>query len=98
MISASDESSWLDINLRTRRSGDYIGTGNGSKKLQDFLVDEKVPKASRDEIKLAAIGSEILWILPNEMFKSECYKNNGKYSQNYQIDNSSENVLFLELR
>ena len=98
MISASDESSWLDINLRTRRSGDYIGTGNGSKKLQDFLVDEKVSKASRDEIKLAAIGSEILWILPNEMFKSERYRIKGKYSQKYQVDNSSERVLFLELR
>ena len=98
MISASDESSWLDINLRTRRSGDYIGTGNGSKKLQVFLVDEKVPKASRDEIKLAAMGSEILWILPNEMFKSERYRIKGKYSQKYQVDNSSERVLFLELR
>jgi tRNA(ile)-lysidine synthetase, C-terminal domain len=98
MIGVSDESSQLDVRLRTRRSGDYIGTGNGSKKLQDFLVDEKVPKASRDEIKLAAIGSEILWILPNEMFKSERYRIKGKYSQKYQVDNSSERVLFLELR
>lgn len=98
MIGVSDESSRLDVRLRTRRSGDYIGTGNGSKKLQDFLVDEKVPKTSRDEIKLAAIGSEILWILPNEMFKSARYRIKGKYSQKYQVDNSSERVLFLELR
>ena len=98
MIGVSDESSRLDVRLRTRRPGDYIGTGNGSKKLQDFLVDEKVTKTSRDEIKLAAIGSEILWILPDEMFKSERYRIKGKYSQKYQVDNSSERVLFLELR
>lgn len=90
--------SMLLINIRTRRHGDYIGTGNGSKKLQDFLVDEKVPRTSRDDIKIAAMGSEILWILPDIRFKSERYCNKGKYSQNYQIDNSSERVLFLELR
>ena len=89
--------SMLSITTRTRRQGDYIGTGNGSKKLQDFLVDEKVARTLRDDIKIAAIGSEILWILPDEKFKSERYRNKGKYSQNYQIDNSSERVLFLEL-
>nr|WP_298875974.1 tRNA lysidine(34) synthetase TilS [uncultured Mogibacterium sp.] len=90
--------SMLEIITRTRRQGDYIGTGNGSKKLQDFLVDEKIARTSRDDIKLATIGSEILWILPDEKFKSDRYKIKGKYSQNYQIDNSSERVLFLELR
>ena len=44
------------------------------------------------------MGSEILWILPDEMFKSERYRIKGKYSQKYQVDNSSERVLFLELR
>lgn len=90
--------STLSITTRSRRRGDYIGTGNGSKKLQDFLVDEKVARTSRDDIKIATVGSEILWILPDEKFKSERYRNKGKYSQNYQIDNSSERVLFLELR
>ncbi|WLD76706.1 tRNA lysidine(34) synthetase TilS [Mogibacterium neglectum] len=98
IVCATNVRSQLGINLRTRKSGDYIRTGNGSKKLQDFLVDEKVPKSSRDEIKLAVIGSEILWILPDEMFRSERYKIKGKYSQKYQIDDSSERVLFLELR
>lgn len=94
----NDTVSSLGLKLRNRRQGDYIAAGNGRKKLQDFMVDEKIPRTSRDAIKLAAIGNEILWILPDKMFKSECYKNKGKYSQNYQIDNSSENVLFLELR
>ncbi|ASS37751.1 tRNA lysidine(34) synthetase TilS [Mogibacterium pumilum] len=93
-----DAVSLLDLKLRNRRQGDYIAAGNGRKKLQDFMVDEKVPRTSRDGIKLVAIGNEILWILPDKMFKSERYKNKGKYSQNYQIDNSSEHVLFLELR
>lgn len=90
--------SMLSITTRARRQGDYIVAGNGSKKLQDFLVDEKVARTSRDDIKIVTIGSEILWILPDEKFKSERYRNKGKYSQNYQIDNSSERVLFLELR
>ena len=57
------------IVLRTRQDGDYImiGTGDGElhrKKLQDIFVDLKIPKSLRSQIPLAAIGKEILWILP----------------------------------
>ena len=56
------------IILRSRMWGDYIQIRTGGalhrKKLQDMLVDLKVPKEDRDQLKLAAIGSEILWILP----------------------------------
>ena len=57
------------IRLRTRQDGDYImiGTGDGElhrKKLQDIFVDLKIPKSLRSQIPLAAIGKEILWILP----------------------------------
>lgn len=59
------------IVLRTRQTGDYmtISTGGGlhRKKLQDILVDMKIPKSLRDQVKLAAIGSEVLWILPGEL-------------------------------
>ncbi len=41
----------------------------------------RVSKASRDEIKLAAIGSEILWILPNKKCLSQSDIGLRKYSQ-----------------
>ena len=56
------------IVLRTREDGDYmvIFTGGGlhRKKLQDLLVDMKIPKSTRGQLQLAAIGKEVLWILP----------------------------------
>jgi len=58
------------IELRQRRTGDWMAITTGGmlhrKKLQDMLVDMKVPKSLRDDLPLAAIGSEILWILPGE--------------------------------
>lgn len=87
----------LSIRLRTRRPADYISVGKGNKKLQDFLVDEKVPKSARDTVDFIACGDEILWILPRDDFKSERYRMRGKYSQKYQIDDNSKRVLFLEL-
>ena len=54
------------INLRTRRAGDYICLNeHTTKKLQDFFVDNKVPKSMRDKVQLVAWGSEVLWVLPS---------------------------------
>lgn len=63
------EQAEIQICMRTRQDGDYmrIRTGDGQlhrKKLQDLFVDMKIPKGLRDGIKLAALGNEILWILP----------------------------------
>lgn len=85
-----------NIKVRSRRSGDSIQTNNGSKKIQDLLVDEKVPKSHRDKIKVVAYGSEILWVLPDKNFKNDLYKKKGKYSQKYQISDKAERLLFLE--
>ena len=53
-----------DIVLRTRRPGDRIrpiGLG-GSKKLQDYLTDAKIPKEERDKIAVLCCGHEVLWV------------------------------------
>ncbi|MBE6036841.1 MAG: tRNA lysidine(34) synthetase TilS [Clostridiales bacterium] len=50
------------LQLRTRRPGDRIALKQGSQKLQDALVNAKVPKAARDTLPLVALGSQILWI------------------------------------
>lgn len=75
-----------ELCLRSRREGDFIAIKNGRKKLQDYLVDAKVRKNERDDVLLVAIGSEILWVVSTK-----------KYSHNYQINDMTERVLFLEL-
>ena len=60
--------------LRTRESGDYleINKNHGKKSLQDYLVNEKVPKEERDQVVLLACGNHILWVVGKRI--SEYYK------------------------
>jgi tRNA(Ile)-lysidine synthase len=54
------------LTLRNRRPGDRFcpaGMGGRSKKLQDYLVDEKVPRRKRDAIPLLCSGEDILWVV-----------------------------------
>ena len=63
-----------NVFLRTRESGDYleINKDHGRKSLQDYLVNEKVPKDERDSVMLLADGSHILWVIGKRI--SEYYK------------------------
>lgn len=63
---------WLDadrlpgpLSIRFRRPGDRIWPAgmDGSKKLQDILVDAKVPRPQRDRIPLLVGGDEVLWVI-----------------------------------
>ena len=60
--------------LRTREIGDFleINKDHGRKSLQDYLVNEKVPKEERDKVILLADGSHILWVVGKRI--SEHYK------------------------
>lgn len=60
--------------LRNRGLGDYleINKNHGRKSLQDYLVNEKVPKDERDRVILLACGSHILWVVGKRI--SEYYK------------------------
>ena len=56
----------LPLQVRNRRPGDRLhpaGLGGKSKKLQDLLVDAKIPRRRRDTIPLLCSGTEILWIM-----------------------------------
>lgn len=55
--------------VRTRRPGDrlYPVGMTGSKKLQDILVDAKVPRRQRDRLPLIGSGDELLWLLPDRL-------------------------------
>jgi tRNA(Ile)-lysidine synthase len=47
---------------RTRLPGDRICLPVGRKKLSDLLIDRKVPREERDQLRVLAAGSEVLWI------------------------------------
>ncbi len=51
--------------IRTRCTGDYlvVNQSGGRRRLKDYLIDEKVPRAKRDEVLLLAQGSHILWVI-----------------------------------
>jgi len=52
------------LTVRPREKGDFfypIGLGK-KKKLQDFFVDEKVPRDERDSVAIIVSGKEIVWI------------------------------------
>lgn len=84
------------LRIRGREPGDRINLGGFTKKLQDFLVDEKVPKIYRDEIKVLARGKEILWILPSEYFSKENLQKRGRLSKANNVDKDKKSVIVLE--
>jgi len=54
-----------DLAVRSRRPGDRLrplGLG-GEKKLQDILVDAKVPARERDGVPLVCSGDQIVWVV-----------------------------------
>jgi len=49
--------------VRSRRPGDRIHLpGIGTRKLQDVLVDAKVPREARDALPLVVVAGEIVWV------------------------------------
>ncbi len=75
-----------DISVRTRRTGDYlIVNGAGQrKKITRCMIDEKIPRESRDRLPLAAVGSEILWMV------------GGRINERYKITSETKNVLEIK--
>ncbi|MCD8012227.1 MAG: tRNA lysidine(34) synthetase TilS [Lachnospiraceae bacterium] len=54
-----------NLRLRIRRTGDYlvVNAQGGRKKLKDYFIDQKIPRAMRDRILLLADGPHILWVI-----------------------------------
>ena len=53
-------SSIFPITLRTRKDGDRFKIGNGTRKVKDLLIDEKIPSIDRDKLLLIEANDEIL--------------------------------------
>ncbi|MEA4922973.1 MAG: tRNA lysidine(34) synthetase TilS [Eubacteriaceae bacterium] len=77
------------IFARTREPGDFMALSVGHKTIQDLFVDMKVPKNLRDNIYMAAIGNEILWI-PEGVSRA-------RFSDNYAVTDETAKVLILEM-
>ena len=82
----ADKVNGRTLELRTRLSGDYIRPlgSPGRKKLQDWFVDQKVPRQVRDTTPLVCIGSEVLWIVGYRV------------SENYKVDEQTKRLIFVE--
>lgn len=81
------DSLWTQpLYIRTRRPGDSIVPlgMQGTKKLQDFFVDQKIPREKRDKIPLVCRGQDVLWIVGNRI------------NENYKVKKGTEKVVRLE--
>jgi len=74
--------------IRARKDGDYFypyGFGK-RKKLQDYFVDEKVPRDDRDRVPLIISGDDIIWVVG--------YRGDDRY----KITDSTTKILYLEAK
>ncbi|MBN2795502.1 MAG: tRNA lysidine(34) synthetase TilS [Clostridia bacterium] len=63
-----------ELKIRTRLPGDrFAPLGmKGTKKLKDFMIDEKIPAKDRDDVLLLCDDEHIIWVVGYRM--SELYK------------------------
>jgi len=74
--------------IRARKEGDFFyPSGFGKrKKLQDFFVDEKIPRDERDKIPLVLSGEDIVWIAG--------YRGD----ERFKITSDTEKIVMLEIK
>ncbi len=74
--------------VRSRRPGDRFHPqgAKGSKKLKDFLIDQKVPLARRQKLPLVTVGEEIIWLAGLRI------------AHPYRITEQTKQVLTLEYK
>lgn len=84
---AKVEALGLPLTLRTRQPKDRIHPlgSKGSKKLQDYFVDAKVPRDLRNQIPLVCCGDQILFI------------RGGALSETVKVTEDSKYVLLLDI-
>jgi tRNA(Ile)-lysidine synthase len=79
----------LPLAVRSRRPGDRFRPlgAPGGRKLQDFLVDRKVPRAERDALPLVVDGRDrIVWVVGQAV------------AEDFRVTDPSQGVLLLKVR
>ncbi|MBQ7954746.1 MAG: tRNA lysidine(34) synthetase TilS [Lachnospiraceae bacterium] len=74
--------------IRNRNAGDYLTINSqlSKKSLQDYMVDEKIPKGERDDIWLLTRENHVLWVIGHRI------------SEEYKIDANTKKILQIQLR
>jgi len=86
-FASADPALWNQpLFLRSRQPGDFIVPlgMKGSKKIQDYFVDRKIPRENRDTVPLLCRGMEVVWI-PG-----------GVLNEKYRAEKDAETLVFLE--
>ncbi len=75
------------IAFRVRKKGDFLTINErmGHKSLQDYFVNEKIPKAERDSFYVLADGSHIMWV-PGY-----------RISEYYKVSETTLNILEVKI-
>ncbi len=76
------------LTIRSRKAGDYfypIGLGN-KKKLQDYFVDEKIPRDERDAAPLITSNNNIIWVVGHRL------------DERYKVEKDTKRILKFEIR
>lgn len=74
------------LQIRTRRTSDFISLPGGSKKLKKLFTDDKISRAERDTLPLIVDGSEVVWIVGNRL------------NSNYYITDDTKEALEIQIR
>ncbi|TAL26609.1 MAG: tRNA lysidine(34) synthetase TilS [Nitrospirae bacterium] len=76
------------LTVRGRKAGDFFyPAGFGKrKKLQDYFVDEKIPRDERDSIPIVLSGDDIVWV--------------GEYRQDerFKVTAETKKIIMLEIK
>ena len=78
------------IEIRHRQQGDVMRLNVGTKKLQDIMVDNKIPVKERDLATVVAIGNDVLWLIP-------VGAQNRRWSNEFRIDHMTEFAVVFYL-
>jgi tRNA(Ile)-lysidine synthase len=79
----------LPLAVRSRRPGDRFRPlgAPGGRKLQDFLVDRKVPREKRDTVPLVVDGRDrIVWVVGQSV------------AEDFRVTDPSLGVILLKVR
>ncbi len=76
------------LTVRTRKPGDrfFPQGAPGSKKLKDFMIDQKIPRQHRETLPLVVAGEEVIWPVGTRI------------ADPYKITDKSRELLVLEYR
>jgi len=78
----------LPLVVRARKSGDlFYPFGFGKrKKLQDFFVDEKIPRDERDSVPIVLTGNDVVWIVGY------------RADERFKVTDDTKKIVILEIK